>query len=228
MKIQPTYPSRILVEDESGQIVPLPVRVKRLTRDEYAAFEAGMAEMNNPSSLRLLGGRLAEGPEQEKDENGFFKIGELTVRARRLIEMTPEQRNEYDAARKVDTDHARDFVIDCITKYVTVPPGALVGPDDIAIETGADLAAIYVTTPEVMKSLVDAIQMENTLGPDAKKEWRSRFDSRISSHAPATGVSGEKPASTVDAAATSASVASATAPVANATPSSGSDAATAA
>ncbi len=137
----------------------------------------------------------------------MFVIPLEEIRRRRLAEMTPAERQAYEAVDAAEDIFADKFLEESIAKYVTVPEGELQETDVetgavTTITSGADLVRIFARIDQaVLVGIVNAIRIENSFPESQKKAWRSLFDSFASSNAPATDPVGSEPARIADAAA---------------------------
>ena len=206
IKVLSHYKSKIWLDDEeTGEPQEVTLQVKRLAVDEFETFQAGLTRLNDPPSLRLLGGRLQTGAEQEKNERGRFVIPNEEITERRLKELDPAARAAYDAADAADETWAKRFVQESIEQYVSAPIGQIFNDDGLSVTTGADLVRLYCARADVLRAFLFAIHAENTLSASAKKVWRSVSDFTRSSIEPPKELRGATPAPIVGAAANEAS-----------------------
>ncbi|HEY5658372.1 MAG TPA: hypothetical protein VIY27_11350 [Myxococcota bacterium] len=147
------------------------------------------------------------------------------IQARRLAEMTDEQRAEYQALVRKEEAAAETFLLDAIRKYVEIEPGQLeyetADGSTRDLRTGEDLLAAFGGNEAVMREAMQVIRRENTLTHAEKKRLRQLrgFESGSGGH-PA-GATGTEPATAVDDAAPRGSAGSETVPGATAATSSG-------
>ena len=153
--------------------------------------------------LALLSEIEAALPEEAEGDEQFV-LSDQVVRARRLDEMTPEQRAAWDVLDKADEQFATDFIVDTITNYVTAEPGQI-EVDGQDITSGADLVRLFGAHAGALKAMVRAVRDENVLPSALKNAWRSARDSRRSSTTSDLDLSGQTPAATATAAAPEAS-----------------------
>jgi hypothetical protein len=178
LQLDSTRPATFHIDDPTTeQLVPVKLRVKWLTEQEYTAFASGMKRLDDPPSLRLLGGRASSGEEQEKDDKGRYVISEAEIIDRRRTELTPERREAYDRADQEDEAFVRAFTKDAIERFVTVVAGEL-AVDGQPVTSGADLYRVFCARADLLFGLVTLIHQENTMSPVAKKAWRSLSDFR--------------------------------------------------
>jgi hypothetical protein len=168
------YPAPISVEDEDGKRVPITIHVARLTKDQHAALHADLLLLDDPPSLRLLGGRRAEGDEQNKNERGAYVIADSEIKNRRLVDLQadPARFEAFKTMAREDEAFAAAAFAHAIGTYVTVPSGQI-EVDGEPVLTGAHLHDLYAGRFEILREIVMAIWAENTLDAAAKKAWRS-------------------------------------------------------
>ena len=176
-----------LVELEDG--TELPLRFTPFTRQQFVAFMDGFSAIENPPSAAAI----------------YRKAGEEglpwhLVRAARLAEMTPEQREAHQALERSEADQMLAFCAQHITAYVRVQPDA---PTIVVVEadgtrrevrTGEDLAREFSGDPMALGTIVRRLAEENALSAQKKTNSRRRFASSPSSSAPPTAAPGSAPA----------------------------------
>lgn len=196
VKILPYYATGVLLDLGDGVPQLVTMHAARLSPDQYASFEASMKRLNEPTALRLLGGRKQDGPEQEKNEAGAFLISDRQITRIRVAELSPEAKATYDAAVQEEETWARKFVRGAVDQYVTFPEGEITGPSDEAITKGLQLVDLYPGCLDMHRALVMAVYAENTVGPQQKKIWRSLSGSNRSSGEVSPAAVGTTPAPT--------------------------------
>lgn len=175
------YPSPIYLDDEeTGKQVKVTVHIKRLTEAEYPAFRASMTRMNEPWALRLLGGRKQETDETEKDDKDRYVISEPTIWERRIAELESDARVRYEAAVEEDEVFSRAFIVQAGTDFISVPEGEIDREDGTPLTAGRDLIERFAGRSDVLRQLMVAIWVENTVSAAAKKVLRSQSDSQRS------------------------------------------------
>jgi hypothetical protein len=136
-------------------------------------------------------------------------VDDETVRRRRLVEMTEDERAEYDSMDEEESRFADKFLSDAIRNYVTVEADQLFedGPDgeQRQITAGADLLRVFGGRADVLSQLLRAVHYENCLSAAAKKALRLVSDSARSSVEHAKEAAGLSREPTAAAAGTSAS-----------------------
>lgn len=181
------------------------MHVKRFDLDEFAKFDRDYRRVGDPPSNRMLLTRKPEGDEQEKDEQEKFKISLNTVAERRLAEMDVVARAAYEKQDAEDEKFSKQFLVDAISTYVTVPAGE-VEDNDEPVTTGAQLVRIFGARADVLRQLLQAIWTENTLSAAEKKVRRSLSGLSRSLNEQTLAVLGQTPVPTVEPAANAASV----------------------
>lgn len=208
-KVLSYYPTEIQIDD-----LEVGIHVARLDLDQIEKFKADYRRLSDPPSNRLIFVRR-DTPDEQEHENGEFKFPLAAIAERRLREMTPEQRAEYDRLDAEDEAFGKRFLVESVTGYITVPEGQLEEEDGTPITTGRQLLRLYAGRSDVCQQLIIAIWAENTLTASEKKQQKSQFTSRRSSSRPSPEVPGPTPA---PAASDAASVVSAASEGATASP----------
>lgn len=122
----------------------VPISIKRLDPEESVEFVRDFNRFGRRSQTPPLPDTATQG---EKDQ--------------RVLE---------DEAIERD---AKMFVVQSMTKFVTVKPGHLY-IDDEEVTTGAQMARIFGARDWVLSELLQLIFMENTLSAEQKLTWRQR------------------------------------------------------
>lgn len=199
-----SYPATITLDDpETGEGVKVGLRVAMLTQDQSAAFESGMKRLNEPPSLRLLGGRAPTGEEQAKDERGRYVVSDADVIERRVGELAPEARAAYDQADAADNAFVEAFARQAIADYITVDPDQVADRDGQEVRTGEALYRLFFARKDVLRELLVLILHENAMSAHQKKVWRSLSDFKRFSNESTLAQVGPKLADLVNGAASS-------------------------
>jgi hypothetical protein len=197
------YPVLLTVDGEE-----IALRIKRMSMEEHSDFRNDFAKFGTPTLARFAS-RESSGPEQEKNEKGEYVMPFEAVAAKRLSEMTPEKRAEYEKAVDSDEAAAKAFLTSTFERFVTVERGLLEElPDGTqqAVTLGLDLLRLFGARNDVIHQVMSAVRTENELDASAKKNSPSPSDSSNFSGEPSPDRVGPKPETTVSPAATEASV----------------------
>lgn len=205
------YERTVQIEDADGNVVDLPIRVRRFTLEQLQAFSAARKRaQDNPAERQIY--RKPDGDEQAKEPLTYQgatvqvpAVPDSEIRRRRLAEMTPEQREAF--VREEEDAEARiaEFHRNAITEHVWVKPGVRLVVEDEGgqtrdVRSGADLLAVFGGNVTTLKALSDAVFEENTLSAEDKKKRRSLSDSMSSSPASRPSPAGDAPDATAVAA----------------------------
>lgn len=129
-----------------------------------------------------------------------FVIPESEIRRRRLDEMTPSVRADYDALVVREDAEESAFIEDTVRTFVTLAPDQVVMVDaegnETSLTSGDDVLRIFGANLSDMRALVQQVYFENRLSEDRKKALRSLFASDVSSDAPAKDPVGNAPEAT--------------------------------
>lgn len=180
MKVRGYFPYSLTIDGD--EVV---LRLKRMTLEEWYAFNATFAKTAQPTILRFAG-RQPDGPEQACDEQGTYLVPWEQIVEKRLGEMTAERRAEYDAAVEADEADARVFLTEVFARYVTVERGVIEElPDgtECSVTDGKDFLRVFGARGDVLGSVLAAVRTENTLDASQKKVSPSRVASAGSSGA---------------------------------------------
>lgn len=182
------YDRDIAIDDVTGEAT-LPIRVRRFSPDQLLAFKEGWSRCEDPPSQRVI---------YRKDSEDGVSMDE--VRRRRLVEMTVEEREQFERAAADDEKFAQGFCREQIAAHVWVHPDVDLQLQDEGgnlrpVRTGADLVAVFGGNFSMLMTLTAAILLENTLSPEKKRALRLRSASRSSSDAPPPST-GDAPAAT--------------------------------
>lgn len=208
VKVRRFYETVLHVDDPDapGLMAKVPLKVKRLSLEEMSDFKRDYQRLADPPSNRLIFVRKPEGEEQERNEKGEFVVPLEVVSQRRLVEMTPEQRVEYDTLDAEDEKFAKVFITRAIVNYTQVPTGELEDEEGTPITTGADLVRMFGSRRDILLQLIVSIWAENTLSASEKKVQRSLFDLKASLNQSLLEVLGQKQAPIAEPAENAASV----------------------
>jgi len=236
-------------------------RIARLDINDYTRFNTGFQRCGvimrrtearierDRKTVTYTAGQLIPNPRRgAKDQppmipaptDGVRPETDDEVLIRVELESTPEAitaRLEQDAA---DETFSRTFVIDAITRFVSIDPGQLTrrakpgdgptvvrrdeaGVDVVDLRTGEDLLRSFGARQEILQLVLAQIYLENYLSEAQKKRLRAPRDSDSSSNGSTPTAAGDRPAATAAPASPSTSAApdAATAPTPAATTSSG-------
>lgn len=203
------YKREIAVDDgvdgdsvEAG--ATFPVRVRRFSVAQLQEFQRGFARMQNPTADRFIY-RKADGDEQAFLADGqTYAVPHAEIERRRIAEMQPEAKAEYERARVEDDSFNATFCAEAISQHLWLPPGVtirVVGEDDTekVVTTGAGLVEAFGGNYSTLIRLVGVIYEENVLSPKQKKVLRLLSGLTASSPTPAAAgaVDGVTPAATV-------------------------------
>lgn len=217
-----SYRTAIMLDDpETGERRKINLRIKRMTVPEGTKFSRDYYQAANPPSNSMIC-RKPDGEEQEKrtvgegeDAREVYVISEDEIKARRLAEMSPEQRAEYRRQDEAEETFANEFLMDTLRRYVRVETGqGLMMTDDFEdenaepreVRTGLDLANLFGGREDVTRDLLRAVHLENSLNTVSKKVLRPLFGFAPSSGERETDQVGQKPDQTAGNAENSVSV----------------------
>lgn len=179
------YPHTLRIDDADGEVVEIPLRVRRFTVAQLQAFQLERKQLIDREQ-GLTFARAPEGDEQEKHtvtargvSIPVYTISDVEIRRRRLAAMTEEERARFDQ-RYADADAALiEFEVRTIRDHVWVAPGVRLlfeqeSGEQTSIATGADLVVAFAGNQALFTALYEAVVHENTLSPEEKKRWRSQ------------------------------------------------------
>lgn len=208
------YPTTVTVDDAEGNVVSLPIRVRRFTVDQMQAYQQQFHRFEHPAHERRIY-RQPDGDEQARKTVTFgtitsevYAIPDTEIQRRRLLAMTDEDRAAYERERADEEAFQAAFLIGAVRDYVTVAPDVVLQMEDDAgatqrVVSGADLVRVFGGQPMILGALARAVHTENMLTPEQKKRWRLPSSSTDGSTRPK--VDGPRPGGTVPAAAPSGS-----------------------
>jgi hypothetical protein len=185
------YPRTIRLDPDSD---PVAIRIRRFSPDQLLEFQQGWGLIENPESERAI---------YRKDGEDDVPMAE--VRRRRLMEMSPDVRAEFDALEQREVARNLTFACEQIRQHVSIDPSVrLVVEDDSGdprvVKSGADIAEVFAGNLSVLLELVGAVAAENVLSAEKKRAWRAR-SALSSSSTPQVPTSGGAPAVIVESAA---------------------------
>ena len=190
MKVLSFYPATLFIDGE--EIV---LRIKRMDMAEHSEFSTRFAKVGTPTYVRFTS-RASSGPEQEQNDEGEYLIPFEAIAEKRLAEMNPKKRVQYEAALKTDEALAKEFLVYTAEQFVTVERGLIEeGPDgtEKSVTAGVDFLRIFGARRDVLQQMLEAVRQENELNAEQKKTWRSLADSSNSSIEPKRDQVGQKP-----------------------------------
>lgn len=170
MKVQAFYPVTLVIDGED-----IVLRIKRMNLEEHSEFSIRFAKVGTPTYVRFVS-RASSGPEQDQNEAGEYVIPFEKIAEKRLADMNPKKRAEYETAVELDETHAKDFLLYAAEQFVTVERGLIEeGPDgtEKSVTSGLDLLRIFGARRDVLQQILEAVRMENELDDSQKKTWRS-------------------------------------------------------
>lgn len=178
-----TYYDRTLTVDVDGEPVEIPICVQRFSSAQLLDFTQRFKRVEDPPAQRLIYRKpdTDEWHQTPVTVRGtsfhVFTVSDEEIRRRRLVEMSEEERQRYEAQAADDDRYTSEFCADVITKYVWVKKRVRVvldleGGQPVEISTGESIARAFAGNLHVMRELVRAIKDENTLGAADKQRAR--------------------------------------------------------
>lgn len=170
MKVRGFYPVTLIIDGE--EIV---LRIKRMNMEEHSEFKTRFAKVSIPTLTRFVS-RKNSGPEQEQNDKGEYKIPFEEIALKRIEELSPEKRAEYETCAREDEEEAKAFLVFVCEQFVTVERGLLEElPDgkEQSITKGIDLLRIFGARQDVIQQILEAVRRENEMDLEQKKTWRS-------------------------------------------------------
>jgi hypothetical protein len=211
ISIKNFYDRTVRIDDAEGNVVELPVRIRRFSVEQLQEFAAGYRRCENRAADRFIT-RKPDGDEQEMQE---LVIGKMTVkvpmipdaeiRRRRLLEMSDADRERFEAQEAADETFIAEFSAKAIREHVSVKPGVrlLFETEEGStreLQSGNDLAEAFAGNSSTLAALLNAVREENTLSADEKKRLRSLSALAASSSTSTPTAGGDAPAAIADAA----------------------------
>lgn len=204
MKVKPYFPVPLTIDGE--EVV---LRIKRMTDDEFGWFAARYTKVATPTITRVVS-RAPSGLEQERDEQGRYRLSFEQLCEQRLEAMAGEERDRFIALTAEDEKEARAFLREAFETFVTVERGLTeetLDGREVSITSGADLLRLFGARKDVLMTVLQAILNENTLDARQKKASSSPSASSTGSPALVKGRAGRRRATTAARAGTAASAA---------------------
>lgn len=174
MKVKSFYPVTLKIDGE--EIV---LRVKRMTLEEHSDFSIQFAKVGTPTYIRFVS-RASSGPEQKRNSKGEYVLSFDKIAEKRLAEMKPEKKAEFDAATELDEVQAKEFLNYVCEQFITVERGLieeLTDGTEKSITSGLDFLRIFGARRDVLQQILEAVRGENEMNAEQKKTWRSPIDS---------------------------------------------------
>ena len=166
MKVLSYFPYTTTID--GNEIV---LRIKRMTMEEWFEFDARFTKVGSPTILRFAA-RCPEGPEQARDAKGQYRTSFEQILERRLEEMPPDRRAEYEKAVAADEIEAKEFMLDIFDRFVTVERGLTEETSDqkeVSVTAGKDVLRLFGARKDVLTCVLEAVRNENTLDARQKK-----------------------------------------------------------
>lgn len=173
MKVSQFYPHDIEID---GELVRF--RIKRMTVEEHIEFKQRARKNAEPTYVRFIS-REPDGIEQERDENGQFKIPLEKLADQKILALSLERRAEFEAELEKDEERAREFLKYVFGNFITCAGGLI---EDLAdgteqtVKDGLDVLRIFGARDDVLGELMAAVRIENELSPEQKKIYKSASD----------------------------------------------------
>lgn len=209
--IQTTLPVWTTSDDEEFD---LRVTVRRWTKGERDAWIREYRHHGMPPSTRLLGRKPDECDRDPVTQQ--YLIPDAAIDARRLAEMSADERAAYDRMVDEETEAGNAFLIRTLSTYLTVEPGQLTYETETGetrpVATGEDFVKAFAGNGPVLQRALMLVHYENDMTPLQKKAWRSRLDFARTGRREPPGAAGSGPGPTAAAATPKGSASRATAP----------------
>lgn len=184
------YPTALSIDG-----VSIDATVTRFTLEQFSEFKRGWNRMHEPHSARLVALRMP-GEEREMVGTGQtesdgsprmrFVIDEAEIVRRRLVEMTPEQRAEYDRLHDEEEAFAAQFIQNMLAKHLRITAGQIDVKDADGtheVTTGEEFARLFGGRDDVLAQAMRAIYAENMLPERLKNALSSQRASQSGSTA---------------------------------------------
>lgn len=170
MKLLQYHPVTINIDGEDVFF-----RIKRQTIEENAEFMNRLQDVGTPTAARFVS-RASSGPEQEKDEEGNYKISLLELVQMKVHELPPKELQEYRKAQAEDEKTAQEFLKYAFGSFVTVEKDLIEVLEDgteKSVTDGLDVLRLFGARQDVLGMILEAIRVENTHSAEQKKISRS-------------------------------------------------------
>lgn len=134
----------------------------------------------------------------EVQPNEHFVIEDDEIKRRRILELTDQERANYERLKQADNESFEQAAMEGLSKYVRVVPGQISIEDDETgeitdVTTGEQLQRALSTSWELIQILL-AIKRANTVSDQEKNESGSPSTSNTSSSERDPKATGESPA----------------------------------
>lgn len=186
------YPATVTIDGR-----PLRIRVKKFTLDEYTTFQRKFQRIGITGKKDQV---FIEQHRRRDDSRVDWKDGLEPVDhvlARLELEQSEAERDARRLRDDAEEAFAREFLVESVTKFVTVEPGQLYRRQSQApITAGADLLQAFAARQDVLQELLSVIYVENCLSDDIKKKLKALSDSEPSSTPATPTAAGDRPAPT--------------------------------
>jgi hypothetical protein len=177
------YPIELQIDGAS-----IDATVTRFTLAQFSEFKRGWNRLNEPHSERLISVRMP-GEEQErlpKEDGtpGEFAISAEEIRRRRLVEMTDEQRAEYNRLHDEEEAFAAQLMEEMLSRHLRIKPGQIEveDPDGVLpsaeVRTGEEFVRMFGGRDEVLGAAFRAIYIQNILPESVKNSLSSQSASQ--------------------------------------------------
>ena len=162
MKVRGYYPVTLNIDGEE-----ITLRVKRMTMEEHSEFSTRLAKVGTPTYLRFVS-RASSGSEQEKDEKGRYVIPFEKLAEQKLLELSPDKRDEFEEAAAADEAEAKKFLAWVLEQFVTVAKGLveeLSDGSERSVVEGLDFLRVFGARQDVLHRVLEAVRRENEEPP---------------------------------------------------------------
>ncbi len=174
-----------------------------LSADRVAAYQASITliEGSDLASMPDVVAQLLALVRQilgEVQPNEAWAIDDEEIKRRRRLEMTEQERANYERVQKADQEAFEAAVLQGVTDFIRVVPGQITLQDEDTgavsdVTTGAQLLRCIGSESGVLFRLLLLIRTANTLGDQEKNASGSRSTSNSSSSARDPKATGELP-----------------------------------
>ena len=178
MRISSHYPTTVVIDGELLRLL-----IRKLNRDEWITFASEFDRLEKVRRGQELLLDRKPGEEALKAED---------VEAKRLMELSPEGREQRLKEELEENRRSTVFCTESIEAYVKAAPDALFDEDENRYVTdGADIVRLFAQRHDVLSTFLAEIWLQNRLPTDAKKNLSLLRASQRGSHdnAAATGSS---------------------------------------
>lgn len=134
-----------------------------------------------------------------------YVVPDVTIINRRKAEMTPDQREKFEAAQKADHEFNVRFIKDAFSRFVTVESNLTRDdvdehgkPVEVNVTKGEDFLMVMGARRKVWFTALHALVYKNVLGDFEKKVSPSPIDSSSSSSESDPARAGMRPATTAE------------------------------